>query len=438
MTQHNELTFAQIMPFVLADLKEGLTPALLGEPGIGKSSFLEDLVRINKTKVFTLPVNQLGDKADLTGLRSTLNKDTGKYSQEAFPHSIIAECIAYAERFPDEEPILFLDEFNRASSDITSSILSFQTLRKIGTVEFPDNMRIVVAGNDKGNVTSLDGASISRFSVYRVRPDLETFLSVQTLNAFVTDVLAKHPEDLMADESVNIVATTEDEEDSKEDFAMAEFSFMSEDNFKQITRPRTITYTSKWLNAMGIDKSGSDTEKQILAQLFTDMSSDNESNVLLSAIEAHVGQTTFAYHLFDEIREYFGNILTATHSSNQPKLQSLRPKQDVINALSRVKGVADVEDLIASLDKKVIKDTLIWLTENESVKEINNNSAVMSYMITAPYSIDNFEREDIANFMAVLPSSTNVSEASVEQMLKSNAPFMDKWRPVFKSVLGTE
>ncbi len=173
----NELNFRQALPLIKADLQVGLTPALLGEPGIGKSSLIEDLARLNKTKVFTLPVNQLGDKTDLTGMRMTQSKE-GSWRQESFPHSIIVDCIEYANKYPDENPILFLDEFNRASSDITSAILSFQTLRKIGDVTFPENMRIIVAGNDQGNITSLDGASVSRFSVYKLVPDLETFLSV--------------------------------------------------------------------------------------------------------------------------------------------------------------------------------------------------------------------------------------------------------------------
>ena len=44
-------------------------PMLLGEPGIGKSSWVEDLGRKLHTKVFTLACNQLADKADLTGAR---------------------------------------------------------------------------------------------------------------------------------------------------------------------------------------------------------------------------------------------------------------------------------------------------------------------------------------------------------------------------------
>lgn len=428
------LTFEQVKPLIEADLRAGQTPALMGEPGIGKSSLIEDLSRTFKTKVFTLPVNQLADRADLTGVRMT-QSENGKWRQEAFPHSTIMDAIEYASDHPDENPILFLDEFNRASSDITSSILSFQTLRRIGTINFPDNLRLVVAGNDKGNVTGLDQASISRFAVYHVRPDLDTFLSIQSLNPFVTDVLTKHPEDLMAMEvaETNQDGGSDDDDDDTEKDVMSEFEFIGEDNFTQITRPRTISYASEWLNNLGIDKSGSDKEREVLGQLFTDMT--DESNVLLAGIQAHVGNTTFALHLFDEINTHFNSMLSATHVSNQPVLKDLRPKQDIINTLSRAQDVQSVEQLIDTMSEKDLLDTLVWLTEMASTKEINNNQAVTAFMSNAPHHIAQLDNKAIQNLMKVLPDSTKVAENAVKAMLKSTAPVMNQWRGMIQSVM---
>ena len=434
-----ELTFAQVQPFIEADLKAGLTPALMGAAGIGKSSLTEGLARTFKTMVFTLPINQLADRADLTGVRLTQSKDTGTWRQEAFPHSTIMEAIEYALAHPDENPILFLDEFNRAGAEITSSVLSFQTLRRIGTINFPDNLRMIVAGNDKGNVTSLDEASISRFSVYYVKPDLDTFLSIQTPNPFVLDVLTKYPEDLMAMEFIdNSSQTTDDDTDSEEEeseeFAFSQFEF-ADSTFMQVTRPRTITYVSDWLNNLHIDKSGSDKEREILVSLLTDMIESNDSNVLFAGIEAHVGSTTFAHHLFDEINSYFNSMLSAAHVSNQPILSSLRPKQDIINTLSRAATVPDVEQLITSMDEKDRLNTLVWLTEAASTKEINNNHAVTAFMSNAPHHITQFDNKAITNLMKVLPDSTKVSSQAVAALLGSTASVMTQWKPVLQSVV---
>ena len=58
-----------LMDFVRRDIEHGSIPMLLGEPGIGKSSWLANLADLLHTKCFTLACNQLADKADLTGAR---------------------------------------------------------------------------------------------------------------------------------------------------------------------------------------------------------------------------------------------------------------------------------------------------------------------------------------------------------------------------------
>lgn len=148
---------------VKTDIKNGLIPMLLGEPGIGKSSWVEDLANDLGTKCFTLAVNQLADKADLTGARLIPVKlDNGEttYKQFFYPHAVIHDAIDYANKNPNETPILFMDELNRTTPDVTSEALSIPTLRSIGSIKLPDNLRIITAGNDKGNITSLDEASI--------------------------------------------------------------------------------------------------------------------------------------------------------------------------------------------------------------------------------------------------------------------------------------
>lgn len=433
-----ELTFKQVMPLIIGDLRAGLTPTLLGEPGIGKSSLIEDLARIFKTKVFTLPVNQLGDKTDLTGVRMT-KSSTGNYRQEAFPHSIIMDCIEYCIDHPNETPILFLDEFNRASSDITSAILSFQTLRKIGDIKFPDNMQLIVAGNDRGNITALDGASVSRFSLYKLRPDIETFLSVQTLNPFILDVLNQHPEDLMSpklDTLINKTDNDNDDDDQTEMTLLMSLDSIDDEGFEQITRPRTITYTSCWLNAMGIDKSGSDEEKTILSEmLLNNAFSIDSENVLMAGIEAHVGETVFAQHLYEHIRTYFNTIINSNTSSTQAILSKLRPQQSIINALSRSNDTADTESIIESLNQKEKINTLIWLNEGINVKEINNNRAVQQFVQDVPYTINAFENDSLKQLISILVEPSKRSDMVVNELLKSNAPIMDQWKPVIKSMM---
>lgn len=163
---------------VKQDLEMGIVPALMGEPGIGKSSFVDGLAYSMGTRAFVLPCNQLADKADLTGARLVPTADGKSYTQVFYPHHVIQEAIDYALTNPREWPILFLDEINRTTSDVTSGALTLVTLRRMGHIELPENVRLIVAGNDKGNVTTLDEASLSRFAIFHVEPDATTLMSV--------------------------------------------------------------------------------------------------------------------------------------------------------------------------------------------------------------------------------------------------------------------
>ena len=130
-----------------------ICPFICGEPGIGKSSIVKAMCEEKGWDFFELLCNQLGDRSDLTGCRSVKSEETvtGKneeiWKQIFFPHQSIQDAITCAKNKPNDIVVLFLDEINRTSSDITSAILSFTTARKIGTYTFPDNIRFIIAGN---------------------------------------------------------------------------------------------------------------------------------------------------------------------------------------------------------------------------------------------------------------------------------------------------
>lgn len=282
-----------LMKCVRKDLEKNLIPMLLGEPGIGKSSWLIDLARQMHTKCFVLACNQLADKADLTGARLVpiLNKDgeVTDYKQMFYPHAVIHDAIEYAGKHPRETPILFMDELNRTTPDITSEALSIPTLREIGSKKLPDNLRVVIAGNDKGNVTALDDASISRFVLYRVEPDTQTFLGLDPeLNPFVRKVLTEHPECIFA-KGEHIITIDNDDEDM-----FIEDILDEGEDMRQITTPRTISGVSEWLNAF--------TNEELLTLLsHTRVIDELEISTLQEALEGHIGRTNFTKYLLAEI-----------------------------------------------------------------------------------------------------------------------------------------
>ena len=333
---------ATLMTCVEADLKSGSIPMLLGEPGIGKSSWVEALAKNMHTKCFTLACNQLADKADLTGARLvpvTVEKKVpdgnggfrteteNSYKQVFYPHAVIHDAVEYAQNNPRETPILSMDELNRTTPDVTSEALSIPTLRKIGSVSLPANLKVVTAGNDKGNVTSLDEASISRFVLYHVEPDISTFLAVNPdLNPFVKAVLQRDPGLLFGKTTGATVTTSaKDDDDDGGDLLNSVLDDMEEMN--QLTTPRTISAVSRWLNQFD--------NKQLLQMISTPLDNNGVSVSALEAIiQGHVGQTNFATYLIQEISN---NVL---NTANQAAFTFTKP-----NCYDQMKACADMTAL---------------------------------------------------------------------------------------------
>lgn len=282
-----------LMLCVRHDLDKNLIPMLLGEPGIGKSSWLANLANLMHTKCFTLACNQLADKADLTGAR-LVPTDNGEYKQVFYPHAVIHDAIEYAEAHPRETPILFLDELNRTTPDVTSEALSIPTMRSIGSKSLPANLRVVIAGNDKGNVTALDEASVSRFVLYRVEPDTGTFLSLDPeLNIFVRNVLQAHPECIFCKKLV-VAASSNSGKDDDDDEVDIDAILEDGSDMAQITTPRTLSGVSSWLNSFS--------NKELIELMAeTHMEDGVEVSALQEAIEGHVGRTNFSTYLLAEI-----------------------------------------------------------------------------------------------------------------------------------------
>jgi hypothetical protein len=267
------------------DLAHGAVPALIGPPGVGKSSFIEALVAEQGTKAFTLAANLLAVKEDLTGARLVANADGTDYTQVFYPHVDIAAAADYAATHPDENPILFLDEITRCPGDVQSALLSLVLLRRIGTKKLPDNLRLIVAGNDSGNVAAFDDASVSRFTIYHVEADagvLRSYLDQSNvgLHPSVAKALRTH-----ADHVFEAPAIELDDSD---------YSGDQVNTVRQITTPRTIEMFNRWLQAA--------TKTGVLAQMATTIAS-GETTVLAAAIEGHLGKTEFASAVYEDIIE---------------------------------------------------------------------------------------------------------------------------------------
>lgn len=172
MSLYLDDTLSRIVELDLKDTR--IVPFLAGEPGIGKTSFIYGIGERAGYKVFSISVNTLADKGDLTGARTLQDPADGKWKQMFFPHATFVEANDYALANPNETVVILLDEINRTDSDVTSASMTISTERRVGTTDLAPNVRLAVTGNLTGNVTHLDSASLTRFSLYEVKPSAET------------------------------------------------------------------------------------------------------------------------------------------------------------------------------------------------------------------------------------------------------------------------
>lgn len=274
-----QLDFVQLKPLIEADLKAGNVPLLLGEPGIGKSSLVRSL-----GKTFTVHANFLATTEDLTGMRLISNPDKTSsipYVPAFYPQLAITRAIDEAKKAPNETVILFLDEINRTTPEVTSALLSLITEREIGDIRLPDNVKIIAAGNDDGNVASLDSASLTRFAIYHTIPSKSLWLSVMAdqINPYVKKIVENSDDALLP-------AKNEDDDD--------------DDDFANSTNPRTLIYTSNWLTNLGL--TGKHDYKEIRAY------NSIGWRVLQEGLASHLGKTSVALDILNLIVDEVGHL----------------------------------------------------------------------------------------------------------------------------------
>ena len=388
---YTPIPFTAATPVVRASILSNTVPMLLGAPGIGKSSMLRALSRILDAKVFAIQINQLADRSDLTGQRINKEKHTtqaGNIIERSklsfFPHYTIQQAIDYAIENPNKLSIIFLDEINRASSDITSAALSLSTERTIGGQKFPENVRIVAAGNDEGNVIALDSASRTRFRFIKVTPDAETLLAnIPDLNPFIKEVITSFPQLVENYGNLTNTITTDPgssnndpDDDNEESFELDfELDFdMDEDGFSQMCVPRTIEYLSKYLNTSNLDDSKSAASRASFIQHMETM--PDGKTLLQVVVEGSVGTNDFTNKLLDKMSDFYRDLLQSANTTQQ-SLSSLPPFDKASFMQIATTGQIDLEtSVIDSLDADTRINILTSLLIQQNVNQINDNALV--------------------------------------------------------------
>jgi hypothetical protein len=373
------------------DMKAGITPFLLGEPGIGKSAAVAAIAESIGGHMFTVACNHLAEKADLTGVRTIpVSDDNGNvtgYKQVFFPMEDITDCVSYADTHPRETVVLFLDELNRTSGDVTSALLSLQTARRIGTLSIPKNVFMVCAGNDKGNVTSLDDASVSRFQLLHMEPDAETWLRVNPeAHEACKKVLKEHPELVFCREM------PKESSDDDDDEMMSDLDgiLLDGSEMRQFTTPRTITYLSQWLSDASVDD---------LRTLDGTYDVAGGPTALEETIWSIVGKTAFASAVLAELHsEMMSGMEQATNAFRVPRptfmddLYACKTRTDIAKFVDDLSDEARGQAIVSALCEPV--DRRAWidcLTEGLDTLSGDSLFVLMQANHSGCIDRDNFE-----------------------------------------------
>lgn len=315
------MTFGELKNPVLTCIKANTAPVILGDAGIGKSSFIKALAEQDlNTKCFVLKVNALAGREDLSGQRLIpLNNAKTEYAMKFFPQLKIMEAVQYAKENKDKDVLLFLDELNRTTPDVMSAVFQFITEREVGDIALPDNVKIIAAGNDTGNVTAPDDAAVNRFIVLRAIPDIETYLRVNpTLNPYVKQFLSANPGYLYEgpanfDSLANVGGGDDDDENDYLDLDD------TEGVFNQYASPRSWTNLSKFLNASGFTGDNDMAEQENFDIYMETLASDGSLTLLDATIDGHLGQTAAGdeFKTFMNHKNQVVSVTAATNSGQQ-------------------------------------------------------------------------------------------------------------------------
>lgn len=355
--------------------KAGNTVFMAGNPGIGKTSVAKALAKKNDSEYFIVQVNQLADKADLTGARLVPTPDGKSFEQKFFAHHKVRSAVQYANDNPRSTVYLILDEINRTTPDVTSGALSISTERELGDQQLPDNIVILVTGNTKGNVVAMDDASLSRFAVYEVEPDAPTLIAyldsrkngTKPMNRWCKEVLIANPE-MVYEQSAPTSYGVVDGDDDDDDQQTATFSDLMDagEEMLQLTTPRTIEGISDWLDIA--DQRGS-----LLMELFQTQVEigDRSVTMLHEVIEGHVGNTRFAAALVGKIAS---SLSSGSSSSTMSSFSAPRP--GCWDQIKAVTTQSDLDDLIGNLNDSERASSLVY-----AIFDNNDNTAVIEQLL---------------------------------------------------------
>lgn len=172
-------TFKQAIPFLF---KANVPAFVWGWHGVGKSTVPKQWCKENGWKFFDFRLNTQADVGDFLGLMDFVRDANGNiYATKHFTPQWLVDAIEYCNEHPESGALIYLDELNRAARfDMVGPVFQMSLDKRLHTVEFPDNLKLMVASNpntEDYNVLNLDDkALLDRFCHIKLTPSRKEFI----------------------------------------------------------------------------------------------------------------------------------------------------------------------------------------------------------------------------------------------------------------------
>lgn len=171
---------------------------LEGAPGIGKTAIVKELAEERGAKFVRVELSSMEEIGDLIGIpcKEFVMRDlqgneqwvTEKLVEEylSLGYKLCPDCMprmgyaipSWVPRDPDEEVLLLLDDYTRATSLFMQAIMSLIQFGEYISWKLPDKTHLILTSNeDNGsmNVTSIDSAQQSRLLNFKLNFDYEQY-----------------------------------------------------------------------------------------------------------------------------------------------------------------------------------------------------------------------------------------------------------------------
>ena len=205
---------------------------LEGAPGIGKTAIVKELAEERGAKFVRVELSSMEEIGDLIGIpcKEFVMTDpqgnnqwvTEKLVEEylSLGYHLCPDCMprmgyaipSWVPRDPEEEVLLLLDDYTRATSLFMQAIMSLIQFGEYISWKLPDKTHLILTSNeDNGamNVTSIDSAQQSRLLNFKLNFDYEQYgkwMDKNGLKSEAINFMLFHPE--IFDQSDRINART--------------------------------------------------------------------------------------------------------------------------------------------------------------------------------------------------------------------------------------